>query len=232
MIIGIAGRKRVGKNFVAEVIAGVLKRDQDVKLVAFADPIKKFCNEILGIDKEYLWGDGDKNTMTQYSWDFLPLDCRSVARPGFSGRVVYPGFSGFDPHGSLTGACKSGFMTVREIMQVVGTELGRNIWGKNIWIDAMERQIKDRSGPNPAANVVDSWIITDVRMINEAQAVHKWGGTMIRVDGIPREGNGSVDQHETETKIDSLEVDAIIDNGPGMTKEGIEEQARKILKWE
>ena len=198
MIIGIAGRKRVGKNFVAEVIAGLLKRDQDVKLVAFADPIKKYCNEVLGIEKKYLWGDGDKNTKTKYLWA--------------------------DTFGDNDVGCPEGAMTVRQIMQVVGTELGRNIWGKDIWINAMALQIKDGGA--------DSYVITDVRMINEAQAVHKWGGTMIRVDGAPRGGDGSVDHHETETKIDSLEVDAIIDNGPGMTKEGIGAQARKILKWE
>jgi len=225
MIIGIAGRKRVGKNFVAEVIAGILKRYQDVKLVAFADPIKRYCHEVLGIDKVYLWGDGDKNTPTKYSWGSLPTACRPVDDLGFR-RVAYPGFSGFDPHGSLIGACKSGLMTVREIMQVVGTELGRNIWGKDIWINAMYHQIEH------VDSVADSWIITDVRMINEAQAVHKWGGIMIRVDGAPRGGDGFVDHHETETKVDSLEVDAIIDNGPGMTREGIEAQARKILKWE
>lgn len=221
MIIGIAGRKRVGKNFVADVIAGLLKRDQDVKLVAFADPIKRFCHDILGIEKTYLWGDGDKNTLTKYSWD--ALEESTILRSGM-GRGESRGFPPVK--------VRTGKMSVREIMQVVGTELGRNIWGKNIWIDAMEHQIKDRSGPCPSANAVDSYIITDVRMINEAQAVHKWGGIMIRVDGAPRGGDGSVDQHETETKIDSLEVDAIIDNGAGMTREGLESQARKILKWE
>lgn len=198
MIIGIAGRKRVGKNFVANVIAGLLKRDDDVELVAFADPIKTYCHEVLGIGKEYLWGDADKNAPTRYSWEDT-FGGKDVPTPG-------------------------GPMTVRQIMQVVGTELGRNIWGKDIWIHAMENRIK-----NGAA---DSWIITDVRMVNEAEAVRKWGGIVIRVDGASREGAESVDMHETERMIDSLKVDAIIDNGPGMTKEGLEDQARKILRWE
>jgi len=197
MIIGIAGRKRVGKNFVANVIAGLLKRDDEVELVAFADPIKEFCNEVLGIDKKYLWGDGDKNTPTRYSWEET-LGGEDVPTPG-------------------------GPMSVRQIMQVVGTELGRNIWGKDIWVRAMENRIKNGDA--------DSWIITDVRMVNEAQAVREWGGIVIRVDGAPRQGGG-VDMHETERMIDSLEVDAIIDNGSGMTKEGLEDQVKEILKWE
>jgi len=215
MIIGIAGRKRVGKNFVAEVIAGFMKQYQDVKLVAFADPIKRYCHEVLGIDKVYLWGDGDKNSKTQYLWESFEM-----------GTIGRSGMNMSHPPGCPPVVIRNGPMTVREIMQVVGTELGRNLWGKDIWINAMHHQLEH------VDSVVDSWIITDVRMINEAQAVHRWGGIMIRVDGAPRGGDGSVDTHETETKVDSLEVDAIIDNGPGMTREGIEAQARKILKWE
>ena len=209
MIIGIAGRKRVGKNFVSEVIASILKRDQDVKLVAFADPIKRYCHEVLGIEKKYLWGDGDKNTPTKYLWDSFPLELRSIKYPAVRDDI---------------NALKSGPMTVRQIMQVVGTELGRNIWGKDIWINALKHEIDKGE--------FDSYIATDVRMVNEAEAVREWGGTVIRVDGAPRGRGGSGDSHETEMMIDSLEVDAIIDNGPEMTKEGIEEQARKILKWE
>jgi hypothetical protein len=72
---------------------------------------------------------------------------------------------------------------VRELLQRLGTEGGRNLLGENVWVDALFKE--------PYKNLV----ITDVRFKNVAEAIHKRGGKIIR---IIREGVNAVNAHFSE----------------------------------
>jgi hypothetical protein len=60
---------------------------------------------------------------------------------------------------------------IRRLLQVIGTEVGREILGENVWVDLVDRQIKD--GKN--------YVITDVRFDNEVDYVRSKGGTIVQI---------------------------------------------------
>jgi len=72
-IIGLRGKKGVGKNFVAgiidEVLEGHLPRVK-VEQGAFAGSLKNFCMNDLGLSQAQCHGsDAEKNSFSQFSWE-------------------------------------------------------------------------------------------------------------------------------------------------------------------
>jgi hypothetical protein len=86
---------------------------------------------------------------------------------------------------------------VRRLLQVMGTEVGREMFGETSWIDMVARQVAKH----------EDVVITDVRFKNEADFVRSVGGYVIRVN---RPGTGPVNDHASD-RID-FEPDAVIDN--------------------
>lgn len=208
-IIGLYGKKGVGKNFVADRIAKVIDKkttqpeSPPYRMFAFADPIKRFCVDALGLPGKACYGnDQDKATLTDYDWGQMPFSHQ-----------------------------KTGRMTVREVMQVVGTELGRNIWGKGIWADCLTRNI-GRYLDDPKVKVAFA-IVTDVRFPNEVEAIKQCGGKVWVIRGpqrIARTSRG--DEHESEKLQDDMCGDAIILNDRGFTERDIDCQVEDLINRE
>ena len=87
---------------------------------------------------------------------------------------------------------------VRRLLQVFGTEVGREMFGENFWVDLAFKQA-------PQQRVV----FTDVRFPNEAQAIIDKGGQVWRVQ---REGHKPVNLHTSETAMDNWRFDDLILN--------------------
>lgn len=87
----------------------------------------------------------------------------------------------------------------RNVLQRMGTEVGRKLLGDNIWVDATLASLEDDV----------NYVITDARFTNEAQAILDNGGVMVRVE---REGTGPVNDHPSETELDDWDFDYIIQN--------------------
>jgi len=96
-------------------------------------------------------------------------------------------------------ASKHLFPEFRGILQRLGTEVGRKLLGDNIWVDATLASLE------PGID----YVVTDARFANEAQAILKEGGLMVRVK---REGTGPVNDHLSETALDDWDFDHIIIN--------------------
>lgn len=103
--------------------------------------------------------------------------------------------------------------TPRLLLQLLGTDCGRNILHPNIWINALFADYKkDQS----------DWIITDVRFPNEAEAIKARGGIVVRVDRPCKECGGmgyhKMDcnigriEHESEYALDSYNFDYKLEN--------------------
>lgn len=60
--------------------------------------------------------------------------------------------------------------TPREALQKMGTEVGRNTFNKNFWVDRLEKHIGD-----------DNYVITDCRFQNEVEFIHKKNGILIEI---------------------------------------------------
>lgn len=92
---------------------------------------------------------------------------------------------------------------VREYLQILGTEAGRNILGNDVWVNAAK--LKADEAISKGFNVV----ITDVRFPNEEHYIKSEGGILIR---IVRENVGAVNDHISDVGIDSLNPDVYVHN--------------------
>lgn len=79
-------------------------------------------------------------------------------------------------------------MTLREILQRMGTEAVRGCIHDNAWVTSTMTDLKEDS----------KWIITDVRFPNEAQSILDKGGYVVRIE---RESDRKSD-HISETALD------------------------------
>lgn len=152
-------------------VADVLVERHRFQRVAFADKLRE-CAEALNpiVDVEF---DADESKVpVRY------LDAKE--RHGYNAaKEIYPEFRG--------------------TLQRLGTEVGRNILGSNIWVDATMN----------ALDVERDYVITDCRFPNEAQAINRAGGLVVRVQ---RPGNGPANDHPSETALDDYQFDGVINN--------------------
>jgi hypothetical protein len=146
------------------------------------------------------------------------------------------------------GTIKSHILTPRLLMQLLGTECGRNIIHPNIWVNALFAEYKgvhygddlDPFGTNEenlkkvTRVEYPNWCITDMRFPNELQAVKDRGGISIRVNKRQlklQNAHIKIDttsgNHPSETALDNAEFDYVIDNNG--TIEELIEQVRQIL---
>ena len=89
--------------------------------------------------------------------------------------------------------------TLRKLIQVTGTEAGREQIDMNVWVNAAVNRAKK------AGDVVFS----DVRFFNEAFAVQSLGGEIWRVD---RAGVGPANDHPSERELDEYPFNRRIQN--------------------
>lgn len=88
---------------------------------------------------------------------------------------------------------------IRGLLQRMGTEVGRTLYGESFWVDRVLAQMTPDH----------DYVITDVRFPNEVAAVRYDGGKVIR---IYREGVGAVNSHVSDQGINDLEFDSVIMN--------------------
>jgi hypothetical protein len=103
-------------------------------------------------------------------------------------------------------------MTVREMLQIIGTDALRNNLHPDTWVNAlMCYYIPEESWLNvklseKAKLIYPNWIITDMRFPNEMQAVKANGGITIKVIR-PNDKDIPLDLHPSETALDDAEFD-------------------------
>jgi hypothetical protein len=185
----LSGKKYSGKN----TVGGLLKKyffdyGDQVKEYAYADNLKKFCIDVLGLSRGQVYGN-EKESITGYKWTDLSADV--YAR--YKDEVEENGYE---------------FMTARQVMQVVGTDLLRDKFYGKIWSDALIRQIH-----NDNHKIA---IVTDLRFINEINGAREYGKKYSReiyVLNIVRPSLNSIDSHNSENELNMYnEFDGIIAN--------------------
>jgi len=107
-------------------------------------------------------------------------------------------------------------VTVRQVLQKLGTDFGRDLIGKDIWVDAVLN------------NYVygENLIISDVRFINELNLLNNVPGFSIYV----MNSSSSTDPHKSENSLTKDNFDYVISN-TGTLKE-LEDKIKIILKKE
>jgi len=244
-IIALSGRKGAGKNTIATFLgeyyternAPVWKQRQSIVFeCSFADKLKEFCIETLGLAHEQCYGtDDEKNAPTEYEWSLAPKFLQWKFGDVFGRKMVAEGKThdelmlmyfermGYRQPSRLVEprpvqpTYMDGKMTGREIMQIVGTDLNRQTFG-NIWAAATLRMIKKQGKPLS--------LITDNRFPNEIAAVlDQPKGYIIRLTRSPF---GLEDVHPSESALDGYDWNRpkcfVLDNA----KMTIEEQNEAV----
>lgn len=107
---------------------------------------------------------------------------------------------------------------VRRLMQVLGTEVGRNIFDPDLWVALGERKILSTMS-------VGDTVVTDVRFPNEARLIKKHGGVLVR---ITRPGFGPVNEHVSDRASENWTYDHFVENNQSV--ETLHETMRKLLE--
>lgn len=108
---------------------------------------------------------------------------------------------------------------LRSYLQVLGTEAGREILGKDVWVNVAKRTIRrnDAEGAHTA--------VTGVRYTNEAWLVIDLGGTVVRID---RPGFKPSNGHTSDTSVDEIPVHRVIVNDGSL--DDLRAKARELLE--
>ncbi len=184
MIYGISGYARTGKDEVGKIF---VKNGYEKR--AFADKLREAVfrlNPILG-------------TLTHGT----PPETEFVHVQD----EVYTDGVGYE-------SAKANWPEYRRLLQFMGTEVGRNLFGENFWVDIT---LKDLSP-------MDSYVITDVRFPNEGDGIRAKGGKVIYVG---RPGVGPLSDHASETSMDKYLCDYLINNDG--TLEDLKVKVEKII---
>lgn len=169
-LIGFSGYARAGKDTAVAALA-----DLGYERRAFADPMREFLerlNPIVGKKKE----PGS-------------LGPRVVRLQEVIDELTWDGYKSSEAFG----------YEIRELMQRLGTECGRELMGQNIWVDTALKTL-DFDG---------AYAFADCRFPNEAEAIKSNRGKIIRID---RPGVGPANSHASELSLDDWPFDARILN--------------------
>ena len=105
---------------------------------------------------------------------------------------------------------------IRRLLQVMGTEVGRQLFYEDIWVDAA---LKDYDPQG-------KYVVTDMRFGNEVAAISGRKGVLVKVK---RPGVGPVNDHVSDQGLPDEAFDLILDNDS--TLEAWEDKAVMLTKW-
>jgi hypothetical protein len=224
MIIGINGKIGSGKDTVGKIIQYLtlstkhgpyigfetfddvtLDRNSKFEVKKFAGKLKTIASLLTGIPVENFEDQDFKKTLLGEEWGTVrpnPLN----AIPVFE-NVQF-----------------NELMSVRELLQRLGTEAMRDGLHENVWVNAL---MCDYKGPKMSEYNPSNWIITDMRFPNEMEAVVERKGITIRVN----RNNGTraidINPHPSETSLDDAEFNYTIENDGSI--DDLIEKVRQIL---
>lgn len=122
-------------------VGDILVNDYGFEKLSFADTVKDATSVIFGWPRALLEGDTDESRKF-----------RETPDPYWTEKFGYQ-------------------VTPRYMLQLMGTEAGRDVFHQNIWIDALLRRAEGKS----------KVVVPDTRFPNEIKAIRDNGGFVIRV---------------------------------------------------
>jgi hypothetical protein len=242
MIVGISGKKQHGKDTVAKMIQylafnpkrnseftlenflkqsyGYRKISSGWKTKSFAGKLKQIVALLIGCTIEQLEDNDFKEKPLGEEWRVYRLYKNFTYY--LIDKETYDKMENMNGYDTLV-------LTPRLLLQLIGTECGRQIIHPNIWVNALMSDYYCPycgfvdSGPDNSNECykgkdheLPNWIITDVRFPNEAEAIKQRGGVVIRINNPRIE---STDKHLSETSLDSYKgFDATITNSGDLDK--------------
>lgn len=206
MVIGLCGKKRVGKNTVADMIQSNLQF-KDYKQYAIAGPLKRLVADWLNLSEEYIEGDRKEdeifisyyqltNSLRMYIFKHFDISERDADLISCS---FYQYASEVEEDYSPLFGRRGGFpmyykTTPRQVLQNLGTDAFRD-FDDQFWLKLIPKN--------------ENLIITDIRFQNEYDYVKNLG-EVIHISRDLKEDSNS--RHSSEAGVSVEEDDFIIEN--------------------
>lgn len=224
----------------------------------FAGKLKEICSILTGIPVEDFEKEEVKSSYLGEEWGkYLvevtqpyskPLILKFKSKLDRSNRDIWK--NSYNTTSSVVIKETTAKITVRELLQKVGTDAMRDVIHPDVWVNAL---MKDYTSYYPESsnehlyNKFPNWIITDVRFPNEAKAIKDRQGIVIRVnrpfkvegvyekdesgfDVLKYTTNRSISLHESETALDDYSFDYVIENS-GTIEELIEKVKQMLIHF-
>lgn len=220
MIIGINGKIGSGKDTIGDIIQKICITNDgpEFEVKKFAGKLKQIASLLTGIDVEKFEDQEFKKSLLGDEWGTVkenPLNSIPVFED-----VQF-----------------NHLMSVRELLQKLGTEAMRDGLHENVWVNALFADYKAKWVPTGNAIEEDevslekeypNWIITDMRFPNELEAIELREGITIRVVRPDMHSlQAMIPAHASETALDNSEFDyEIINDG---TIEDLIKKVKEIL---
>lgn len=96
--------------------------------------------------------------------------------------------------------------TPRYLMQTLGTEWGRHMVSRDIWVAIWQNKVESWLHANPEYRIV----VDDCRFANEAETVREMGG---RIVALHRPGAGLAGKHPSESGITVKDLRIVVNDG-------------------
>lgn len=214
MIIAISGKIGSGKDTVGKIIQYLTHVDTntdstsfkewtemlhtnmgDFKIKKFADKLKDIVCLLIGCTRKQLEDREFKEKELGEEWRVWYVE--DSFKLHFKYGIVHSSKKSAEDNRTL--CIKEGIwgndcyvtsrvLTPRLLLQLLGTEAGRNIIHPNIWVNALMSEYIPYSTRGSSYELEESkWIITDMRFPNELEAVKKRGGITIRINRVTLE---------------------------------------------
>jgi hypothetical protein len=115
---------------------------------------------------------------------------------------------------------------VRQILQRMGTEVGREMFGENVWVDLLLRNIENLKREFAYPGIV----VTGVRYRNEIAALHKIKARTAYVErpGLEKPQDASV-AHSSENSLSKYDFTTTILNGGSL--EDLKGTVGRFVEW-
>jgi hypothetical protein len=227
-IIGIHGYIESGKDTVANIIKKI-DAERDWKIKKFASKLKQIATILTGIPSEMFENQDFKKTYLGNEWDLIKKTDHTLIE-----------------NGKAASEYIESKMSVRDMLQKLGTEAMRNGLHPDVWVNALFADYKDvkqsedgliheKYGehditivPNPILwkKYYPNWIISDLRFPNEYDAIKKKGGLCIKVVR-PVVNKSTSEQHISEYALEYHTFDYTLDNSGDI--DDLEKEVRQML---
>jgi len=206
-VIGISGRMGSGKNTVGDIIEKLCLTNNGPKFEqkSFARKLKQIASLLTGFPVEDFEDQEFKKSYLGSEW----------------GTVQQVPLNSIPPFADIQ---FNALMSVRELLQKLGTEAIRDGLHPNAWVNSLMCEYKrpKMSEYNPS-----NWIITDVRFPNELEAIEDVKGLTLKVVRPVKKSKTTARLHPSETSLDKAEFNYTIINDGSI--EDLIEKVRQIL---
>lgn len=205
-VVGVAGRKRSGKD----TVALMLEEEYGFKRLALANPLKECLSTFLGVPEP-------TNKESSVSFSVSQEDLMEMAHllRLDSGEFI----ERF--RGQMRGWCGQNYyiLPYRKLIQTVGTDICRAL-DEQVWIKRTMYEI----AMNKKYGGCSKFVVSDIRYENEAEFIYNLLGGVWCITST----RGEYDTHSSEKGIDEKYISCIIDNNG--TLEELREGVKRAYK--